>query len=213
VSLFSLISKPLSLLILIALLVVCPYIQAANQGTVGASSSGNLDILVTATLYIVTFGFNDINLGTWSGAGDMTGDDNFCIARNGAGNSGVGYTVPVDYAVQVVGSGDGQMASGFGLTNGTHFLPFDAYFNDDDNLIGRVQLTAGTTLQPNTSSGYDNIANILNWNQSRGCVYRNIVGVQSGPNANISIVVHESDLLKITSGTYTGTLTLTVQPL
>ncbi len=187
---------------------------AANQGTVAAASTGSLDILVTASLYIVLFGLNDINLGTWSGNGDIAGDDVICIARNSDTNGGVSPNGPdVGYAVTVSGSGNGVSASAFGLSNGTDFINYNAYYNDRRWLGGRVQLSSGSVLTAQSSKARDNYANVLNWINNSGCVFRTVNGISSGPNGNISIVIPEAELRKVVAGSYLGTLTITVQPL
>lgn len=103
---------------------------AATQGSLGTTSTGDLIINLDIDSLVRVNNLNDIDLGTFSGgAGDLSGADNFCIYRNGAGN----------FNITMTGSGAG---SAFTLTDGTNTLPYSVEFtNSTPNAM-----TAGTLL-------------------------------------------------------------------
>ncbi len=52
---------------------------AASPGTLGFTSTGSVDINAVIPGLIKISNLDDINLGTWSGSGDMTGNDENCV--------------------------------------------------------------------------------------------------------------------------------------
>ena len=165
---------------------------AAQQGSVGPTSSGNIDITYTQGLNVRISGMNDISLGTWSGTGDLAGDDNICIGRSGVGFFGSG-------TYRILASGDGAPGNpaAFTLSNGVNTLTYEAYFNDQTGIVNRQPLTPGVALTNQSSGGFVFVFNLL-----FGCVFQ---------NANISIVVPEAEL-NTGAGNYTGTLSLLLIP-
>ncbi len=168
-------------------------LSAATQGDPGVSSTGSVDITLTANLTARISGLTDFLLGTWSGAGDLAANQNICIGRNGVGLFGTGL-----YRIRADGNGDGTDVNAFTLSNGADLVYYDVYFNDQANLTGRQQLTGGLTLTGQTGSGF---SVIINW--LFGCVNR---------NANVSVVVPEANLAGRPGGNYAGTLTLVLIP-
>lgn len=165
-------------------------VGAANQGPFGyGSSTGSVDIDLILGFRARISGLADMNLGTWSGAGSMTADDNICIGVNYFGGG---------YRIRASGDGEPGDPSAFTLTNGASQIKYDAFFNDQpDAGAGRVPLTGGVTL---TGQSAANLPRLFNY--FFGCVAN---------NANISIEVPESELAGST-GSYNGTLTLTLLP-
>ncbi|MGB5247556.1 MAG: hypothetical protein WBN34_13480, partial [Woeseia sp.] len=163
-------------------------LAAATQGDSGATSSGSVDITLTANLTARISGLTDFLLGTWGGAGDLAGNQNICIGRNGVGFFGTGT-----YRIRADGNGDGADVNAFTLSNGVDLVYYNVFFNDQANTTGRQQLTGGQTLLGQTASGF---SVTLNW--LFGCVTR---------NANVSVVVPEANLAAAPSGNYAGTLT------
>jgi hypothetical protein len=115
---------------------------AATQGTLGATSQGSLNITLTIDALVQISALNDIDLGTYTGGGNITGVDDLCVysniggyhitaTGNGAGSAfqliGAGATIP--YAVEWADSAGAQtgdpMTSGTVLTNqsGTFTTP------------------------------------------------------------------------------------------
>jgi|GEM_PF-955841 len=177
---------------LVALLFLSSPTRAAVQGPQGnTSSSGSVDVDLVLGLLTRISGLNDIALGTWSGAGSLTGNDNLCIGRTGAGF----FSGP--YRIRASGDGEPGNPSAFTLSNGALSLNYRAWFNDAANAgPARQELTPGVTLTGQNSFGLFQTFNMF------GCVFQ---------NANISIEVPESELSGGT-GTYSGTLTLLLLP-
>lgn len=166
---------------------------AATQGDPGTTSSGSVDITLTASLSARISGLTDFLLGSWGGVGDLAANQNICIGRSGVGFIGTG-----NYRIRADGNGDAIDPNAFSLSNGVDLVYYDVFFNDQANLTGRQQLTGGQTLVGQTSSGF---SFILNW--LFGCVIR---------NANVSVIVPEANLAGAVGGNYAGTLTLVLIP-
>ena len=133
---------------------------AATQGTLGATSTGSLDITLTIDQLVQISALNDIALGNYTGGGaNMTGIDDLCVysniggyqitaTGNGAGSAfrliGAGATIP--YAVEWADSAGAQsgdpMTSGTVLTNqsGTFTTP-----NCSGGNNARVRVTVNST--------------------------------------------------------------------
>ncbi len=70
---------------LASLLAAGGMVSAAEDGTLGATSTGSLDVLVSIADRVQISGLDDIDLGAYSGSGELTGSDSFCVYRNGTG--------------------------------------------------------------------------------------------------------------------------------
>lgn len=70
---------------MVAVGVVSGYTTALTQGTTGMSSEGSLSIQLSIPPLVKIQGLQDIDLGTYTGAGDLQGASNACVKRNGAG--------------------------------------------------------------------------------------------------------------------------------
>lgn len=185
-------SLRLILAVFCVLLLAAPTSHAAVQGNSGTISSGNVDISLVTGLNVRISGLSDMPLGTWSGAGDATSNDNLCIGRTGVGFFGSG-----PYRILASGDGEPGNPSAFTLSNGARQLSYNAFFNDAAGIAGRQPLTPGVALTSQSGFGFWQVLNYL-----FGC---------SVFNANISIAVPESEL-RGAAGVYTGTLTLILTP-
>lgn len=166
---------------------------AATQGaTQPGSSTGTLDVTVTTGLVARVSGLNDINLGTWSGSGDLSGSDNLCIGR-----SGVGLFANGAYRIRLDGDGSPSDINAFTLTNGTHLLNYNVAFNDGTG-TGGTPVTGGVMLNGQTGFGFWQFLNVL-----FGCAV---------DNANIEVTIAASELQSVPGGNYTGTLTVVLIP-
>ncbi len=167
-------------------------LHAAQQGTLGPTSTGSVDILLTTGLNARISGFTDLSLGTGNGSTDLTANDNICIGRTGVGFFASG-------AYRILASGDGEPGdpAAFTLYNGIERIYYDAYFNDQTGLTSRQQLTPGAVLTGQSGFGFWMILNFL-----FGCAVN---------NANISIVAPGASQVG-PAGVYSGTLTLTLIP-
>ncbi len=167
-------------------------VTAAVQGSSGSTSGGSTEITYVQGINTRISGFADMPLGTWSGSGPLTANDNLCVGRSGIGFFGSG-----SYRVRAQGDGEPGNPAAFTLTNGTDLLFYNVFFNDQTGTGGRTQLTAGVTQTGQTGAGLAFIFNLV-----FGCVIN---------NANLSIEVPEIELQQ-NIGIFTGTLSLTLIP-
>ena len=58
---------------------------AANDGSLGPTSTGDLSVTLSIADRVQISGLDDIALGTYGGSGDLTGTSQFCVYRNGTG--------------------------------------------------------------------------------------------------------------------------------
>jgi len=103
---------------------------AANQGTLGATSTGDLTISMTTENQISITNLQDIALAD-NGSGDFTGASPACVYRNGTGS----------YTITASGSGP---ANAFTLTDGSsNTLPYTVTYDDG---TGAQTMAAATAL-------------------------------------------------------------------
>ena len=160
---------------------------AATQGTVGATSTGTLDISVDVEDLVRISGLSDILL-TFdvTGTGDIVGSSTACIYRNGAGN----YTVNA--------TGDGA-ANAFTIQNAAPVptpIAYTVAWDDAVTGTAAVGVTSGTPLAGQTG------ANTVSDDCSTG----------GGANAFVEVTVPRASLVAAPAGTYNGTLTLEIAP-
>lgn len=172
---------------------------AATQGSRGTSSSGSIDIALNNNVFSLIFGLDDIDLGTWSGAGDLSGDEDICVAFNGTGPRFLGQTD--NYLLRATGDGTAGNPSAFTLSNGVEDINYRVILTDLNN---QIELTAGniTTAQILLNPGYNANIAALAGGFATACV---------NPNATITVLIEEAELAS-GAGTHTGTLTLELAP-
>ncbi len=157
---------------------------SAVQGQLGSNSSASLDITLTLGLLTRVTGLSDFSFGSWSG-GDLSANDNLCIGVYGTSQ----------YRVSATGDGDGIDINAFALTNGTEFLPYRVFFNDQTGTAGQLELSSSTALLGQNAPG--SFFNLF------GCFIE---------NANIDLLIENNALAAAGGGSYSGTLTLTMIP-
>ncbi len=162
-------------------------------GTLGTSSSAYADIQVDKPAQARITGMTDLSLPSWViGDGDKELFTNVCI-----------YSTSGAYTVVATGSGT---ANAFTLTDGLgsstlHVTPYTVQWNDAG--VGAIG-TGGTALTAAAAPAAFTHASV----DSADCTG----GVAPGKNARINVDFLGADLLKLASGTFTGTLTLLVAP-
>ncbi|TQV89035.1 hypothetical protein [Aliikangiella coralliicola] len=125
--------------------------MAATQGTLGATSTGDLIISLDIDNLVRVSNLNDINLGNFNGgAGDLSGSDTFCVYRNGAGN----------YNINMSGSG---AANAYTLASGANTLPYAVEFVNGATTTAMATGTAltgqtGANTTSDTCGGADNVS-------------------------------------------------------
>lgn len=166
-------------------------LHAAIQGNTGATSSGNVDIRVVVGELALINGLNDISLGSWPGAGDMNGNDAFCVAITGAV-----FNQPKNYQLRASGNGDTINPAAFTLSNGVDDIYYRVFLTD---LNGQIELLPGQI-----ATGTQFLADIT-------YILNLIFGGCFFPNATVDILVEEAELAS-GAGTHSGTLTLELIP-
>ena len=179
----------------ISLYIVCLLVgantHAATQGNRGATSTGTVDLTVVVGELALINGLNDLDLGSWPGSGDLSDNDDFCVAVTGAL-----FNQPKTYMLRASGDGDTVNPSAFTLSNGVSDIYYRVFLTD---LNGQIELLPGQIASGNEF--FADITYILNL----------IIGACIFPNANIEVVTEEAQLAT-GAGTHAGTLTLELIP-
>lgn len=182
---------------------VTPSFAETNPDTATqTSSSGSSDLTVTIPVLYRISGIVDKSSGTYS---DSTSSpavqlaEDVCVYTNAA--AGDTYLIRMQGSSTCSGGACPATPSDtFGISNDTNnqFIPYTVYWNDQTGTGGRAsigtkggaQATIGSN-QSGASRDYD-------------CT--------SGENSNFSVDFDRDDVLGVLSGTYTGTLTITLLP-
>lgn len=119
---------------LASLLAAAGSAYSANDGSLGATSTGDLDVIVSVADRVQISGLNDIDFGAYAGTGGLDGNDAFCVYRNGTG----AYSVSIDSP-----QADG---GNFRLSDGSNFIAYSVTFNDDADIAGGSAVSSGDPL-------------------------------------------------------------------
>lgn len=163
---------------------------AATQGTLGATSSGTVNISITKSVQAQISNLTDMTLTNWSvGDGAVTLFSNACI-----------YSSTGSYKVTATGSG---LANIFTINSGLNIIPYSVSWNAGG--AGNLA-SSGTTLLPNvissTFSNADSGSASCNGGGSANDTARVVVNItQAAMNTAAS-----------SSTPYTGTLTMLISP-
>jgi len=136
---------------IVALGLLSGSVMAANNGSLGATSTGDLTITLDIASLVRVSNLNDINLGTFAGgAGNLAGSDTFCVYRNGTGN----------YNINMIGDG---AASAFTLANGADTVAYSVDFVNGATTTPMATGTAlagqtGANTTSDTCGGVDNVS-------------------------------------------------------
>lgn len=163
---------------------------AATQGTLGATSTGSINISITKSVQAQISDLSDLTLANWSiGDGAVVLYSNACI-----------YSSTGNYKVTATGSG---LANLFTISSGLNLIPYTVTWNAGG--AGGLSNT-GTALTTNIQSGSFGNANTASANCGGGGV--------SNDTARIIVNISQASMnLAASSPTpYTGTLTLLVSP-
>ncbi len=131
------------------------------------------------------FGLEDFDFGKWVlGAGPLRANANLCIRVRPPG-------APL-YQITAFGQGS---TNSFVLTNARNDLPYRLFFNDRPRPDGATELVPGQAIRSLSA-------------RRRG---RNQVQCNR-PNANMSILISDSDLAQVPAGRYSGTIVFIAGP-
>ncbi len=159
--------------------------HAATDGTLGATSTGSLNINVTKDARVKISGLSDLQKVSWVDTdGDVVLREDFCVYSTRAGGG---------YKVNPSGSG---IANAFTIANGANLLPYSLKWNDGGASLGEpvVGLIANT-LSPSFA------------NASTGSI-----SCGGGTTARLEVKILSTNMAAAVDGAYAGTLTLIVSP-
>lgn len=169
---------------------------AATAGNRDTSSTGTLDITVINNEFALIFGLNDVDLGTWSGVGDLSADETICVAVTSTIPTFLGQ--PRSYRLRATGDGSIANPNDFTLSNGVEDINYRVFLTDANGQIEMLPGNINSARQFIGNAGYNANINAFFGGAANPCI---------NPNATISILVEEAELAS-GSGTHTGTLTL-----
>ena len=169
--------------VLVFTLSFVPAISLADDGSLGASSTGEFEISVEVPALVQVSNLEDLNFGTFvpDEKGALILDDNFCIYRNSSAGL---YSITAN-----------SPEGGFNLKNGSESVPYEVFFNNETGTTSNTQLSYNTQLASQTG------ANSTSPDCSTG-----------GFSANIQIRIPTTNLKQVPAGNYQGNLILNVEP-
>jgi len=164
---------------------------AASQGTLGATSTGTVNISVTKTVEAQITDIQDMTLPSWSlGDGDVTLYSNVCV-----------YSSTGSYKVTATGSGSGNA---FSIASGSNTIPYTVTWNNAG---------AGGGLS-NSGTGLTSTVQSTNFGNAATTTADCNGGGPTNDTARIILSISNADLTAAMSSStaYTGTLTMLITP-
>jgi len=156
--------------------------QAATQGSIGATSTGTVSITATVPNRALITSLADVS---------FTNADPSVAASNSQGPCVWSNTSTRNYKVTATGSGT---AGAFTINSGASIIPYSVGWANSAGSSSPTALTAGTA----SASLASNATNIT---------------CSGAGNSTLQVTIGASDLQNmIATNSYTGTLTLVVQP-
>ena len=155
---------------------------AATDGILASTSTGDLTLSLSVPNLCKISGISDLSFGSYSGSGTAAQNDNVCVYTNNASGN---------YKVTAKGSGT---ALAFTLTNSVQIVPYTVRWNNISGTSGNIALT--TNSQSGTLSGANT--------SSQNCA--------GGSNSNFQVLITQGSLMSVPAGTYSGILTLVIDP-
>lgn len=110
--------------------------NAATDGTLGATSQGSLNITLTIDPLVQISDLDDIDLGTFTGTGPMTGSDNVCVYSNNGG-------------FNITATGNGA-ANAFTLAGSSATIPYSVEWANTSGATSGTSMSTGTPLNGQT---------------------------------------------------------------
>ncbi len=166
---------------------------AANDGTVGSTSTGDLDITLTMPNLVRISGFTDIPISYVAGSGNTgvtEGTDDLCVYRNAAGGA---------FAITATGDG-GTLNGGTAGSGGTAFE------------VANTVAAAAYTVTFTDATPTDIALTTGNQNATALGAHETDPTCGGSTNTSVKVTFQNSALAALPSGTYDGRLTLTVAP-
>lgn len=163
-------------------------LEAATQGTIGNSSSGNLTITLSKPAQARVSALNDMIVTNWQLAdGAITLRDDICVYSSSAGR----------YLINATGSGAG---GAYTLVSGANTIAYTATWNSGG--VGNLADT-GVALSPGVNTTLRTLAAM----DSSTCN-----GANPGPTARLIVRITNAVMTAAPQGYYTGTITIIATP-
>lgn len=159
---------------------------AATQGSLGSTSTGTVGVSVTIPQKYRITSLTDITLGTYSGTGDLTGNDDVCVYTNDATKA---------YHVLITDSSS-MTPSGFGVQNAgaTASIPMTVAWNSATGTSGNAAVTYNSSLAGSNANS------------------TSVTCATGGESANLQVTLAAADLQAAPADAYSTTLTIVIEP-
>ncbi|MEX2468204.1 MAG: hypothetical protein WD396_00475 [Pseudohongiellaceae bacterium] len=160
-----------------------PLALAADDGDLGATSTGEINVDLEVTDSVEISALNDIDFGTYGGGdtGNINAGDGFCVYVNG----GDGYTITPT------------------SSNGSFSLSGSSFGDEIDYAVKLVGAATGADAADAVS--YNSASETFQGNVARDC--------GSADNAALDVSIEEDEIRAAATDTYSDTLILLVNPI
>lgn len=159
--------------------------EAASDGSLGPTSTGSFSVSITVPTRVMISKMDDLAFGTWTASGDMAQDDDVCVYTSDATGR---------YKVTLTGNGpSGEFQVDDGNSN---IASYQVWWNDEKGTVNGVQVSSGTALASQTTACTSN-------SSCSGC---------GSNSANFKVKFTSAELSSAIAGSYTGTLSIVVEP-
>ncbi|MBP9837191.1 MAG: hypothetical protein KBC84_00605 [Proteobacteria bacterium] len=150
---------------------------AANDGQIGTTSSGSVNISLSIPKLIRIKNLADVSFPTYSGSGDLSFNKDITIAVN--------YSTG-GYRITATGSGAGNA---FMVIDGSKQVPYSVLFNKQTGVTGASALTPGTSLTGLTGAVKPIGSTVLNANYQVKFLDANLQAIEAGNYSGILTLV------------------------
>ena len=130
--------KPVLLWVCVVAFITSSPTWAATAGDRATTSTGSLDITVVNNEFALIFGLDDVDLGTWAGTGDMSADEQICVAVTSTIPTFLGQ--PRSYRLRATGDGSLANPNDFTLSNGVSDINYRVFLTDAN---GQIEMLPG----------------------------------------------------------------------
>lgn len=159
--------------------------EAATDGSLGPSSTGSKGISIAIPAVIRVSGMSDFIFSNYSGSGSVEISDSIVIGGNFSSGGGT-------YRVTILGSGRQNSFTVERTTVPRQELQYSVFYSPTASSSGTIQVSKGVPLT-NQNGAHNNLSSTT-------------------PNASLTVRFNESVLQQAPAGSYTGTLSVVVEP-
>jgi len=159
---------------------------AATDGSLDSTSTGTSDVSLVVNDNVLITGLNDVNFPAYgaTNTGDINQGDAFCVYRNGGDGYSITPSNPNGVEFEITSVATGDS------------IQYTLALDESDDASSAAEST------------YDSAQSFTS-----GSVFVNCSDEGDGTNTAFDIRINEQELRDTTTGTYTGTLQLLLQPI